>query len=255
MSAFNPSRDNIITFDPNVFDNNQHIATSGLVGCDANNRTQELFRDLAKEATNLHGLSVIYHRQDFDPKKAHPIYGESNAKFLKGEEMRALVDITVDSTMLSAIGIEASNELTLEISFESFANAFGVGISPQAGDKFEIKDLLCNRPSGFTKIIFQVESQGDSDLFEVYKRWQIFGTRSDFSYIEGEPQEISSNDVIDSSYAGPVDLVTHEPLVDDPQGQFNAQERDLEELAKDQYKEEDSDAYGGYYDDGIYFEE
>lgn len=255
MSTFNPTRDNIITFNPNEPNINESIATSGLVGCDNNDRTQELFRELTAEATKLHGLQIIYYRQDFDPKKTHPIYGESNAKFLEGKEMHSLVDISVDSSMMTALGIQASNEITLELSYESFAFAFGTGVSPQAGDKFEIKDLLCNRPSGFTRVIFQVESQGDSDLFEVYKRWQVFGTRSDFTYIDGEPQEVSPDDVFDSTYAGPVDKVTHEPIEDDPQGQFNSQDRDLEELAMDQYKEEDSDAYGGYYSDGIYYED
>lgn len=256
MSAFNPSQKGYTNFfDPTRFQEPSSVATTGLVGCDPNNLTKTLLAQITDEASQLYGLKIIYYRQNFDPKKTHPIYGESNAEFLEGKVINALVDITVDSSMLTYLGIENDNKLDLQISYEEFVKSFGPTATPQNGDKFEIKDLLCDRPSGFTRAIFQVDSQGDSDIFEVYKRWFISGNRSDFAYIENEPQETPFNDVFDSNYAGPVDKNTHMPLTEDPQGQDNKQEFDIEEISKEQYKEENSDAYGGYYDDGIYFED
>lgn len=253
--SFNPSSNSdAVSFNPSATPISGSIATEGLVGCDPSNLTRQLFDDLADQAGNLYGLKILYYRQDFDPKKAHPIYGDSVSKFLDPKELNALVDITVDSSILASLGIQTENKVDLQISYAEFEKAFGTA-SPQAGDKFEIKDLLCDRPSGFTRVIFEVVSQGDSDLFEVNKRWFISGERSDYTYIEGEPQEVDNKDIFDSEYAGPVDVNTHEPILDDPKGQTNAQETDIEELASKDFKEEDSEAYGGYYsDDGIFFD-
>lgn len=251
MSSFNPvtNAEAVQPFNTNAAARTSNIATEGLVGNDPNNPTNQLFNNLTDQAANLHGLQILYYRHDFKPKESHPIYGSSNDPFLNPVELVALIDIPTDTSLLTSLGIETNSDVSLEISYTEFARAFGPTVSPQNGDKFEIKDLLSGRPSGFTKIIFEVTVQGDGDLFQVYNRWQINGARSDFNFKDNEPQEIDDTDVFDSDYAGPVDLVTHEPIPNDPQGQFNAQDRDIDDIAAKDLREDDESTgvYGGYH--------
>jgi len=258
VSAFNPSCNSsaVNTFTPDGSnDLSSVIATTGLVGCEPTNKTKDLFADLVDNAANMYGLRLLYYRHNIDPKKTHPIYGESFEAFEDPVELTGMIDIASDTSFLSQFGIENLNEVDLQISYTEFAAAFGDTGSPNNGDKFEIKDLLCDRPSGHVKAVFQVTSQGDSDLFQIYKRWFITGRRADFTYIDNEPQEIINDDVFDSAYAGPVDMIDHTPLTGDPQGQFNKQGRDIDTLAEKDFKNDKSEVYGGYESKGgIFFD-
>lgn len=234
------------TFNPLDCTSEQNNAVQGLLGCDQTAGARALLQSQSDQATQLYGIEIYYYRQDFDPKLSHPIYGDQTAPFVGPYLLKAYVMINTDTSMLTQFGIENQNDVDLQISYEEWAEAFGT-FSPQAGDKFEIKDLLCNRPSGFTRAIFQVTSQGDSDLFEASRRWFVSGKRSDFTWLPNEPREDNDNQVHDSALAGLIDNETLEPLPD--QSEENSTGRDIDELASEDFRNHNDDVYGGFYID------
>ena len=225
-------------------------ANQSLLSCDQTIGARTLLEGLAVEANNLYGLNILYYRQNFEPIKAHPIYGDQNTEFLGPYIVKAYVSVNSDSSIFTQLGIENTNDLDLQISYEAWADAFGQ-ITPQAGDKFEIEGLLCNRPSGFTRAIFKVVSQGDSDLFEASRRWFISAQRSTFSWLPNEPKEEIDNQVTSDAIIGEIDS-DNMPVVGN--SQENALGRDIDDVSSENLRNENDEVYGGYYRDGIYFD-
>lgn len=248
--TFNPLDNNSTSlnnsFDPLAGSGENVNAVQALLGCDQNVGTRALMEGLANEANNLYGLDLYYYRQDFNPKLAHPLYGDQTTPFLGPYLVKAYVNVNSDSSLLSQFGIESTNDIDLQISYEEWGNVFG-SVSPQAGDKFEIKDLLCNRPSGFIRAIFQVTSQGDSDLFEASKRWFISGERSDFTWLPNEPKEEGGQMVHSDSITGMLDTLTK--LGIEGGSSKNELGRSVDDIAASDLKNPNDDVYGGFYID------
>lgn len=238
------------SFDPLNLNTDRPNAVQSIVSCDQTANARSLLEGLSEQANSLYGLDILYYRQDFDPKLAHPIYGDQTTEFLGPYLVKAYVSVNSDSSLLSQFGIESTNDVDIQISYVEWEKAFGV-ISPQAGDKFEIKDLLCNRPSGFSRAIFEVVSQGDSDLFEASRRWFISGQRSDFSWLPKEPNEEIDTQVFSDKLIGEIDQDGN-PVVGN--SQENVLGRDIDDVASNDLRNGNDSVYGGYYQDGIYID-
>ena len=248
--TFNPLDNNSTTlntcFNPVKGGGKNINAVQALLGCDQTVGTRAMMENLANEANGLYGLDLYYYRQDYNPKLAHPLYGDQTTPFLGPYLIKAYVNVNSDTSMLSQFGIESTNDIDLQVSYEEWGGVFG-DISPQDGDKFEIKDLLCNRPSGFVRAIFQVVSQGDSDLFEASKRWFISGQRSDFTWLPNEPKEEGGQMVHSDSIAGMLDTLTQ--LGEEGNSAENALDRGVDDIAASDLKNPNDDVYGGFYID------
>ena len=256
--SFNPldptsGNKNIIgsnNFDPLNCDAEFPNANQSLVSCDQNSGVKDMLENLAQQANNLYGLQLLYYRQDYNPKLAHPIYGDQNTGFIGPYLVTGYVKINSDTSLLTQFGIENTNEVDLQISYEEWAKVFG-NVSPQAEDVFEIKDLLCERPSGFTKAIFKVTSQGDGDLFEASNRWFISAQRHDPTWLPNEPFEVIDDQVNSDEFIGVVDIDGN-PIAN--QTQENPLERDIDDVASENLRNENDGVYGGFYRDGIYYD-
>lgn len=248
--TFNPLDNNSTTlkngFNPVKGGGMNVNAVQSLVSCDQVVGTQAMMEGIASEVNNLYGLDLYYYRQDFNPKKAHPLYGDQTTPFLGPYLIKGYITINSDSSLLTQFGIENTNDVDVQISYEEWRATFG-SVSPQAGDKFEIKDLLCNRPSGFVRAIFEVTSQGDSDLFEASKRWFISGQRSDFTWLPNEPEEAGGDMVHSDKISGELD--TFLQLGVEGNSKENALDRGVDDIAISDLKNPNDDVYGGFYID------
>jgi len=231
--TFAPSNDNLKSSGKSFMDN--------LIGC----HPMGILEQSGVMLEKLLGIDLLYYRQNFDPKKAHPIYGDETSEFLDPYLIRGLVQMNTDNTLLSQFGIEAENDIDIQITYSGWETIFGSGVKPQAGDMFEVKDLLCNRPDGFTKSLYVVTSQGDDTQFDVSKRWKIAGKRADYSFLPNQPREKSGSPLFASKFVGVVDNKTLEPIIDE--GFENPIERDIDDIAEDNFKNENSNVYGGGY--------
>jgi len=237
QTPFNPKPESGVGFGDNPHQK--------LIGCPTSSTRETLLKQ-AQNAENLYGLRLKYYKQDFEPKRAHPIYGDQTTPFKGPYEIQALIDISSDTTLLSQFGIETTNDIELQITYATWFAVFGKH-KPQAGDKFEVKDLLCNKPNGFERAIFEVTSEGDSDIFDLNGKWFISAKRSDFAWLPNEPKEYAGRPVNESDQSGLLDNDTLEPIPDlhDP----NQLGLDIDKLADEDFKTEHSQVYGGFYAD------
>lgn len=215
-----------------------------LIGC--NSGATALLDSVAENVNDLYGLEINYWRKNFNAKKAHPIWGDQcDAELLGPYCIKAYVNIEDDSSILSQFGMDTTNKIDLQISYAEWRK-ISTTDSPLAKDIFEIKGLLDCRPSGFTRAIFEVTSQGDGDLFTASKRWFISGQRRDeFNYGVNEPKEVNDSMIFSDDFMGPVD--------EDGQPLSSAEEnplgRSIDELARENYDNSDcDDVFGGFYD-------
>jgi len=214
--------------------------------------------DITEEVAALAGFQIIYMPQNLDIKKVHPIYGETCAGFDRRYLIQGYVNITDSATTFQSWGFDSNSRVTVEISYDEWDRAFGVGTGPLPGDQFEIIGIPCdNNPSGFTSALFEVTTQADiQDLFTVSNRWIVVGNRRDFTHLPNEVREDNDGMVFDSAFAGEVDVETELPLT--ANGEFNKQCYSVDELSQCDLRNEKSEVYGGFYDetdgDTIFFE-
>lgn len=221
--------------------------TDTLLNCDGTNNINSINTDeIADNAVDLVGMRIFYYRQLFDLNGVHPLYGESCAGFTKPFLIKGYVNITSDDSFLAFGGIMNENDVDLQISFGEWNTKIGSDISPQYGDKFEIPDLLCNRPSGFTSATFKVTDQNDGEIFQTASRWVISGKRESSDTLHNEPSEDNNNQIMDSRFAGVVDVETGLPTEDT---EVSLSETSVDDLAKINYEQDKSSVYGGYYED------
>ena len=244
--AFNVSTSNAKpSFNPMATVNAGENAMQTLLDC-KNSGSRNVMIAEAKNAEKLYGLDLLYYKQQFDPKKAHPIYGDQNTPFKGPYLIKALIDIATDTSILTQLGIETSNDIELQITFDTWFAVFGKE-QPQAGDKFEVKDLLCSRPNGFERAIFEITSQGEGDIFDLTNKWFLRAERSDFAWMPNEPKE-EKGEQVTMSGAGLLDNETLEPIPESYDE--NSLAKDIDELADANYPtNEHSKVYGGYYVD------
>jgi len=240
--AFNPSSSQKPL---NLGDRDSSIVQP-LIGCNFEEGVRKTLHEQSILAEKLYGLDLLYYKQDFDPKLAHPIYGDQNTPYIGPYLIKGLIKINSDTSLLSEFGIETTNDIDIQITYETWASVFGTR-TPQAGDKFEIKDLLCERPSGFVRVGFEVVSQGDGSLFDVSGRWFISGQRSDFNWQEGEPKDVGGKTLMDSAVAGVIDDDTFKPI--EGKSETNDTGRNLDEMADNDLQTKHSEVYGGFYMD------
>lgn len=235
-------------FDPNNCKPRGNI-TDALLNCDGQTVNSVNLQETANEVVDLYGMTIWYYRHEIDLKSIHPVYGDSCAQYSeKPYEMKGYVSITNDVSFMFNGGITNDNDVELQISYDEWNKAVGSNISPQNNDKFEVKSLLCNRPSGFTRAIFKVVNQGDSDLFESSKRWTIGAVRDKHNQLPNEPREEDSTQVMDSEYFGEVDIETAQPI-EDVTDINPCPEKSVDSRAKENYHQKKTQVYGGYIGD------
>lgn len=213
-----------------------------LIGCDS--RTNEVLSGMAENANELYGLEINYWRKSFDVKKAHPIWGnQDDAGYIGPFKIKAYVNVEDDSSILSQFGMDTSNQIDLQISYEEWEKVSKTD-SPLAKDIFEIDGLLECRPSGHTRAIFELTSQGDGDLFTASKRWFISAQRKDgFSFEDNEPRENNDDIYFTDESTGPVDINGDaNDLTED-----NPLDYSIDDVSRENYDNDDDDAFGGFY--------
>ena len=235
---------NISTLDPNDCNNTLGI-NQQFFGCD-NNAVKDLLESIANDITDQNGIEINYWRHNFDIQKAHPLWGtQCDAEYIGPYCIRAYVNVFEDISFITQPGLDSDIPVDLEISYEEWAK-ISTTDSPLATDVFEIKGLLCERPSGFDRVFFKVFSQGDGDLFTATPRWIIKGNRDTFTWFTGQPRENGDNQPFTEEFIGPVDEFD-QPLSSAEQ---NVLEYTIDELAREDFDnsfENKDEEFGGFY--------
>jgi len=86
-------------FNPTPSDDMGDNAFQQMLNCD-HSGSRKVLMDIARNAERTYGLNLLWYKQDFDPKKTHPIYGDQNSPYKGPYKIRALIDITSDTSLL-----------------------------------------------------------------------------------------------------------------------------------------------------------
>lgn len=227
--------------------NSTSSLTDTILNCDGTNNVNNINTEkIADDLVNQAGMRIYYYRHLMDIQNSHPIYGDSCAEYSKPYLLKGYVNITSDESFLSFGGIMNENQVELQISFNEWSTNIGSIVAPQSNDKFTIPDLLCNRRIGFNNATFKVTDQGDGDIFENSSRWTITAKREASDTLPNEPSEDINDQVMDSSFAGVMDIETGLPSGESEESVI---EKSVDKVAQKIMKTNKSNVYGKYYDD------
>ena len=227
---------------------------SGLTGnkkC-GENETVELYNNLTNQINDMYSVELLYWRYHYDKDSDHPIFKEDTDAEYKGPySLKGYFNINSDLSVLASFGIDTSNDIDLFIPFDEWNKLFAKDVSPIAKDVFTPRYLFCpdQSPSGFTKIYFEVTSQGDGDLQQIFQQqkyfWNIKGARFDFSWQPNAPREDNGNNVFLGDHQGTVEGSGDDPTTD--KGEDNTDPTDLDDLSKNNLDTKNkSSIYGRY---------
>ena len=226
--------------DPTAGGNADGQSYFGCENTEDKDRIQAYWTDLAKQ----YGLDVLYYRNGYDLDEHDSLYGEhTTSTFLDPKEVRALVNVENQNTILSQFGIVTDVDIQFYIPIPAFADVFG-NIIPQRGDLIQVPDEACDRPEDQDAKVYQITDKRDSvepvDIFAGHHVWFIEAKRFDFSYEENAPEE-ESEQITDSTFVGLLTGGT-QPKSDDKTYGPSADDEAKEDLDN----EDNSGVYGGY---------
>lgn len=242
---FNPIKAESSTFFiPSDPDSGGNATGDMFYGCN-NNEDRDRIQDYWADLNKQYGLNVLYFVNGYDLDEHDALYGEHpTSKFGKPTEIRLLVNIENQNTILSQWGIVTDTDIQFYIPIPEFSNVFGEVAVPNRGDLIQIPDEACDRPEDQEPKVFQITSKKDSvepiDLFASHSVWFLEGKRFDFSYEEDAPDE-GGEPITNSDFVGLLDGNTQEKSEDKTYGP-SADDEAQEDLKNDT----NSGVYGNY---------
>lgn len=210
--------------------------------CGEDNPTIDFYNNIQEQLNNLFGVDVLYWKYRYDLQKDHPLYGEMPEAAYEGPYLlKANAVINSDVSILQNIGYDTENDVDMEISFNAWNSVIGNQDGPLPKDVFTFQNILCQAPSGFERVYFEVTEQSDGSLDNLFLgqkyAWVIKGKRHDFSYSPNEPEEQPRPELFDQVDTG---IVGEEEV--------NIDNQDNDEQAQMDFVNPKSGVYGNYYE-------
>ena len=197
-STFNPTQKNTESFlstrtDKNPYMTNDSVGSLFIPNCESRQLQTQRLKDYWENFVANYGVRIEYWNNAYDLKKHDFLYGEhTTAGFNPERLLKAYVEITEESRILSKFGIMTDNDATLYVTIKEFQRVWGATV-PKIGDVWRVMDGACDRPEQQTPKVFQISDKIDTinpvDFLGGHYVWKLTSRRFDFSYEDNAPNE------------------------------------------------------------------